>query len=355
MNELPPKTEMQRAYRERDASYDGLFILAVKTTGVFCRPTCPARKPLPENVEYFRTSKEALSVGYRPCKRCQPMQVDDQPAWVSDLFDEVNKDPGRRITESDLRTRSIDPATVRRYFQKHYGMTFHAYARARRMGNALAQIREGQSIDNAAFGNGFSSHSGFREAFAKLLGRPPGRSRGQQNLLFHWIRSPLGPLVAAADELGVCLLEFSDRRMLETQLRTLQRLFPYPATPGINQHLEQLQVELHAYFNGALREFTVPLQLAGSDFQTRVWSRLRGIPYGETMSYETLADAIGCAGGQRSVGRANGQNRIAIVVPCHRVIGKNGHLTGYGGGLHRKQFLLDLESQLTRESGENLD
>lgn len=345
MSKLLSTNEMQSAYLNRDPDFDGLFILGVKTTGIFCRPTCPARKPLPKNVEYFASSKDALSAGYRPCKRCRPMNVDDQPEWVSRLIEEIAKNPTAKISEMDLRERDIDPGTVRRYFKKHFGMTFHAYARARRMSTALTEIRNGASIDHAAFDAGFSSQSGFRDAFLKSFGSSPGASKSKELIYLHWIRSPIGPLVAAATDRGICLLEFSDRRMLETQFKTLQKLFPYPAVPGTNQHLEALEVQLAGYFEGVLKDFSVSLDVRGSDFQQRVWNRLIEIPYGTTMNYEELAQAVECPGGQRSVGRVNGQNRIAIVIPCHRVIGKNGQLTGYGGGLHRKQFMLDLERE----------
>src|SRR5688572_18652586 len=128
MNSLmPPPTEMERAYLEKDASYNGIFFLGVRTTAIFCRPTCPARKPLPKNVEFFSTPQEALFAGYRPCKRCKPLELDDQPTWAADLLAEVDKRPNERITESELRRRGVDPATVRRYFARRFGMTFQAY------------------------------------------------------------------------------------------------------------------------------------------------------------------------------------------------------------------------------------
>ena len=222
-------------------------------------------------------------------------------------------------------------------------MTFHAYARARRLGQALHQIREGASLDSVVFANGYESHSGFRDAFARLFGNAPGRSRGQDCISVTWLRSPLGPLVAGASQDGVCLLEFSDRRMLEAQFATIRRRFEAPIVPGKNEHLLQLEKELSAYFDGKLREFTVRLVYPGTAFQRRVWEGLLRIPYGATQSYEELAEKIGAPGAQRAVGRANGLNRIAIVIPCHRVINKDGHLGGYGGGLRRKEFLLRLE------------
>jgi AraC family transcriptional regulator of adaptative response/methylated-DNA-[protein]-cysteine methyltransferase len=341
---------MERAYLAGDAAYDGLFFLGVRTTGIFCRPVCPARKPLPKNVEYFGTAAEALGAGYRPCKRCRPMAADDEPGWFGPLMAEVDADPLARITDSALRGRGVDPATVRRYFLRRYGMTFQAYARSRRLAGALGRIREGTTIDEAVFQSGYESHSGFRDAFAKTFGGPPGVSRSRDCVLLSWIRSPLGPLVAGATARGVCLLEFTDRRMLEAQMTSLRRRFATPLVPGTNEHLERLGAELESYFSRALREFSVPLCYPGTVFQERVWSALREIPYGETRSYHDLAVAVGNPQAVRAVGRANGLNRIAIVIPCHRVVNKNGDLGGYGGGLRRKEYLLSLEREGAGES-----
>jgi AraC family transcriptional regulator of adaptative response/methylated-DNA-[protein]-cysteine methyltransferase len=343
MNALLPITEMERAYRDRDASYNGLFFVAVRTTGIFCRPSCPVRSPLPKNVEYFPSAAEALFAGYRPCKRCRPMDIDDQPKWAAALLAEVENDPSARLTEADLRARGIDPATVRRHFLRHYGMTFQAYTRARRLSSAFTRIRNGSPLDDAIFHSGYESHSGFREAFAKVFGCPPGDCRNKSSVFLTWLPSPLGPLVAGATEEGVCLLEFSDRRMLEAQLETVRRLFRMPAVPGANGHLERLQDELAGYFAGTQRSFSVPLVYPGTPFQRRVWEQLLLVPYGETRSYQELATAVGNPAAVRAVGRANGLNRIVILIPCHRIVNKNGDLGGYGGGLRRKQYLLNLE------------
>ena len=343
MKTLPPVDEMRQAYLRSDAAFNGLFFLGVRTTGIFCRPTCPARKPLPKNVEYFPSANAALFAGYRPCKRCRPLDLDEQPAWVSDLLVAVDREPSAPIREGSLRARGIDPATARRYFQSHYGMTFHAFARARRLGGAFNRIREGAAIDDAVFDSGFDSHSGFRDAFSRIFGAPPGESREGECVFLTWIRTPLGPMVAGAISEGICLLEFTDRGMLEAQLDTVKRLFTMPLVPGTTPHLDTLQEEVSAYFAGKLRKFTVPLAVPGTGFQKKVWEELRRIPYGTTRSYEEMAAAIGAPKAVRAVGRANGLNRIAIVIPCHRVVSKDGQLCGYGGGLWRKKFMLDLE------------
>ncbi len=170
-----------------------------------------------------------------------------------------------------------------------------------------------------------------------------GNNSGMEPMAVLRLDSPLGPLIAAADRRGVCLLEFTDRDILETQFQTLKRLFSCAIVEGETPPLLRLRDELQEYFDGALREFSVPLLYPGTSFQQRVWNELLSIPYGETRSYEDLARRLGSTAGQRAVGRANGLNRIAIVIPCHRVVNKNGKLGGYGGGLWRKQFLLDLE------------
>lgn len=224
-------------------------------------------------------------------------------------------------------------------------MTFQAYARARRLSSALSDLRRGGSIDAAAFSNGFESHSGFRSAFARTFGGPPGRRRDARCVSVAMIQSPLGPLVAGAGPAGVGLLEFADRRALETQISTLSRRLGLPLVPGESPHLEALRRELAEYFEGRRARFDVPLDLAGTPFQREVWAALLRIPFGETRSYAAVAREIGRPAATRAVGRANGQNRVAIVVPCHRVVNEGGGLGGYGGGLRRKERLLWLERE----------
>lgn len=341
---MPSRVEMERAYKRSDAEYDGVFFLGVRTTGIFCRPSCSARKPMAKNVDYFPSAREALFAGYRPCKRCAPMAPAGKlPAWVISLFSAIDRDPDARLTDTGIRALGIDPARARRYFKKHYGMTFQAYCRARRLGQALEQIRRGAKIDDVVLGHGYESHSGFRGAFGKVFGTSPGKAASTECITVTWVESPLGPLVAGATEKHLVLLEFTDRRMLDTQFVTLRRVFGRPIVPGTNAVLEQLRHELAQYFTGNLKKFTVPLEFPGSEFQKRAWEGLLRIPYGKTLSYEELADRIGARRAQRAVGHANGLNRIGIVIPCHRVIQKNGKLGGYGGGVWRKQALLDLE------------
>jgi AraC family transcriptional regulator of adaptative response/methylated-DNA-[protein]-cysteine methyltransferase len=346
MKTLPSIAEMERAVRNKDASYDGVFYTAVKTTGVFCRPSCRVKLPLAKNLEYFATVREAIVAGYQPCKRCQPLETNGQPPdWVERLLAEVDRDPTARFSDARLRDMTIDPVHARRYFLKHYGLTFQAFCRGRRLAAALRQIQNGSDTNDVAFGHGYESLSGFRAAFAQTFGRPPGKSREIDCLFTAWIESPLGPLIAAASADGTCLLEFANRRATDMQVAALRKWFGCAIVPGSNAHLEQLRDELSRYFTGALREFRVPLDYPGSPFQRRVWDRLRQIPYGETVTYASLARDLGAPAAARAVGRANGQNRIAILIPCHRVVNQDGQLAGYGGGLWRKQALLELEQQ----------
>ncbi len=342
---LPSPSEMQAALRGRDASYDGVFFTAVKTTGIFCRPTCPAKRPRPENVEFFPTAHDALLAGFRPCRRCRPMEPGgERPPWLAPLLEEVEKDPSRRWRDRDLRARGLEPGRVRRWFASHHGFTFQAYSRARRLSAALGRIRDGEDVTGAAFASGYDSLSGFHEAFKNLLGRNPTRAKDAPLLTITPIPTPLGPMVAAADERALYLLEFADRRMLETQLKTLRRRLGCAFAPGANAVLDGTAKELAEYFAGTRRRFDVPVETPGTTFQRTVWQALARIPCGETVSYSALARGLGRAAAVRAVARAVGDNRIAILVPCHRVVGSDGNLTGYGGGLWRKRRLLEIES-----------
>ncbi|HEX2445854.1 MAG TPA: methylated-DNA--[protein]-cysteine S-methyltransferase [Vicinamibacterales bacterium] len=340
---LPSRAEMERAYQLSDASYDGVFFLGVRTTGIFCRPSCPARKPKPENVEFFAMPKDALFAGYRQCLRCRPLEGNQAPEWVSRLLERIERQPDVRIKERELRDLGVEPARVRRYFLSRYGLTFQAYCRARRLSRAFERIRDGEALDDAVFETGYESHSGFREAFLKAFGQPPGRSADASCIRLAWIDTPLGPMVAGATDKGVCLLEFTDRRMLEHQLTTLQRRFKAALAPADHPHLTALRTELAEYFAGTRRTFDVPIDAPGTPFEERVWRELSRIPFGETRSYEEIARNVATPAAVRAVGRANGMNRLAIVIPCHRVLNKSGELGGYGGGLWRKRRLLHLE------------
>jgi AraC family transcriptional regulator of adaptative response/methylated-DNA-[protein]-cysteine methyltransferase len=343
---LPPREELIRAIQERDDSYRGLFFVGVTSTRIFCRPGCPARAPLPKNMQFFATVADALTHGFRPCKRCLPMQTEGSaPSWLQPLLSFVEEYPNRRATDQDIRNLGVEPSRVRRYFHLTYGMTFHAFARSQRLTRALVDLKEGSTVDDASFDHGFESTSGFRDAFAQFFGTTPGKSGKSQVIFIHLIESPLGPLVAGMIDGNVCLLEFVQRRMLETQLNVIRSRFDAALSVGTSSMFDPLRIELDEYFAGTRRSFGIPLAAPGTAFQEKVWNALLEIPYGVTKSYEAIARQVDSPRAVRAVGTANGCNRIAILIPCHRVVNKNGDLGGYGGGLWRKKRLLELEQQ----------
>lgn len=344
MPTLPSRASMMRSFLASDPAAEGLFIVGVRSTGIFCRPTCSARKPLPENVDFFPDVSAALHAGFRPCKRCQPMDaVLPPPRLVKLLREAVERDPTSRLSEKDLKALGIEPTTARRQFRRHQGMTFQAYARARRVGLALRDVQEGASVTETQFARGFESASGFRSAFARLFGAPP-RDAAQARVCFaERINTPLGMMLGVCSDEGLVVLDFVDRRGLERKLGTLQRSLGCAVIPGGHAHLARASAQLEEYFKGTRQRFDLPLSPKGSPFETAAWTYLQNIPYGETRSYAQMATALGRAGAARAAGRANGMNFISLVIPCHRVIGADGALTGYGGGIARKQWLLHHE------------
>ena len=341
---LPPADAMYRALVNRDSTFEGIFYVGVRTTGIFCRPTCSAKKPARQNVDFFATPSEALHGGYRPCLRCHPMDPDKRPPdLIERLRAEVERAPGGRLTDKELAALSIDPSTARRQFKRHYGMTFQAYHRARRMGLALREVRKGARVDEAMNGSGFESASGFRDAFARIFGDSPTGAKKQGGLFAERIETPLGAMLAIADDEGLRLLEFVDRRAMEREMSILRTRLQTNIVPGEHPHLAAARAQLADYFSGKNLEFSVPLAPVGSPFQMRTWDLLRTIPIGETRSYSWMAAKLGDAEMRRAVGRANGDNMMCIIIPCHRVIRADGSLCGYGGGLWRKKWLLDHE------------
>ncbi|TGE04285.1 bifunctional transcriptional activator/DNA repair enzyme AdaA [Hymenobacter fodinae] len=342
---LPSPVECYQALVAKDSSYEGRFIAAVKTTGIFCRPTCTARKPKPENVEFFATAKEALLQGYRPCKVCVPLQAAaSTPAFIQRLLEELSQQPAVKITDQALREKGLEPATVRRWFLRQHGITFQAYQRLNRINVAFKKLQRGESVTAAAFDSGYDSLSGFQDSFKAVFGVSPRQSREQQLIQLTRLETPLGTMLACANEQGICLLEFTDRRMLENELKDLARRLNATIIQGENSHFSLLRTQLAEYFAGTRQEFTVPLCTPGTEFQQAVWQELQTIPYGTTRSYGQQALALQRPSAVRAVATANGMNRVAILIPCHRVIGADGHLTGYAGGLWRKQWLLALEA-----------
>ena len=342
---LPSRRTLLRAVRDRDPQWDGLFVFAVTTTGVACRPSCPSRRARPDHLRFYATLDQARTDGFRACRRCRPEAGPGEPEWWRRAVAlAATRSPGR-ISDAELRGAGFDPVRLRRYARQHHGMTFHALIRSRRIATAQRRLREGEELDTVIVTSGWESHSGFREAFHRVAGRPPGQQRGAEPIALRRLDSPVGTLVAAAIDAGICLLEFEDPARIERQMAALHRRFAGPIVPENHPHLDRLATELATYFAGARRAFTVPLVVRGTPFEESVWEALRAIPFGETRSYGEIATSIGNPGAVRAVGSANGRNRLAIVIPCHRVINADGKLGGYGGGLWRKQRLLELERE----------
>lgn len=339
--------ELYQALIDKNPEYEGIFYVGVKTTGVFCRPTCPARKPKFEHCEFFQTAKEAVINGYRPCLRCKPLSHPNQvPELVSKLVEAIEAKPEKRWKSADFRELSIDESTARRHFKKRFGMTFVEYARSRRMGIAMKQIREGEKVIDAQLNMGYESSSGFRDAFNKIMGAAPTNFKGQHKILKSaWLDSPLGNMLVISDEEGLYLLEFVERRGLEKEIERLRIKLKAVIIPGRTKVIDSIEQELAAYFNGNLKEFKTPIHMLGSPFQKMVWQELINIPYGETRSYLEQAQAIGKPTAYRAVANSNGANQLAIIIPCHRIINNNGDLGGYGGGLQRKKWLIEHEQR----------
>jgi AraC family transcriptional regulator, regulatory protein of adaptative response / methylated-DNA-[protein]-cysteine methyltransferase len=338
--------EKYAAIGKKESLYEGSFITAVKTTGVFCRPSCRARKPLAKNVTFYNDAQDALRAGYRPCKICRPMEPEDQtPVQIQNLIKAIHETPYQKIKDADLRRMHLEPNQIRRWFKQHHNMTFHAYQRLIRINLGFQQIQGGKTVIDAAFDSGYESLSGFGDGYKTIFGGAPTKGQNKSIIYIDRFSTKLGAMFACATDIGICLLEFTDRRMLEAEFKDLRKRLNAVIVPGTNKHIVQAKEEIQAYLSGNLQHFTVGTDAPGTEFQKRVWELLKTIPYGETCSYLDQAKRLGNPKAVRAVANANGMNRIAIIIPCHRVIGSDGSLTGYAGGLPRKKWLLGMEGR----------
>jgi len=323
---------------------DQALLIADTASGIFCRPGCSSGDTPSKQEREFESAREALAAGFRPCARCKPLQSSaEDPSWLDTLMDAVDKDPARRWHDQDLNDKSMDAPAVRRWFIANHGLTFHAYTRLRRLGLALRQIQHGAPVTETVVALGYDSESGYREAFSQVFGNPPSAVDRESCIWINRVATPLGSMIMGVSDQGLCLLEFAERRMLDTQLKRLRQRMGRVFLPGDHPLMQQVKTELDDYFDNNLQQFTMPIEAPGTEFQESVWQALLRIPYGEMRSYAAIAEEIGLPTAVRAVGRANGDNRIAIIIPCHRVVGSDGELTGYGGGLWRKKYLLSLE------------
>ncbi|TDQ27527.1 bifunctional transcriptional activator/DNA repair enzyme AdaA [Tenacibaculum caenipelagi] len=335
-----------QALLEKKQNFVGIFFVGVKTTSVFCIATCRARKPKKENTEFFTTFKDALDNGYRPCKVCKPTEnANEAPKQIKAAIKLIKENPKVKVTDYQLQKENISPVAVRRWFKKNYGMTFQSYQRMYRINVAFQELKNGKNATQTAFDSGYESLSGFGYTFKKIIGNSPKNSDIENIILISRLTTPLGPMFICATENGICLLEFVDRKMLETEFKDLQKRLKANIIAGENKHIKQAKTEIEEYFNGTRKFFSVKLETPGTDFQNLVWKYLQKIEYGKTSTYQEQAKRINNPKAVRAVASANGHNRISIIIPCHRVIGKDGKMTGYGGGIERKKWLLQHEQK----------
>ncbi|GAA6209325.1 trifunctional transcriptional activator/DNA repair protein Ada/methylated-DNA--[protein]-cysteine S-methyltransferase [Cognatishimia sp. WU-CL00825] len=344
MSYLPNHSTLYAALCNRDDAYDGRVWVGVSSTGIFCRLSCPARNPKPENCQFFDSVGSCIEAGFRACKRCHPLapMAKAEPI-IQQLLAALEARPSYRWREADMARMGLDASTVRRAFKRHFGMTFLEMARQRRLREGFTTLAKGGPVIAAQLDAGFESPSAFRAAFGKLLGQSPGSFAADALLRAEVIDTPLGSMVAVCDKHALHLLEFMDRKALPASLKKLQGFAKGSLGFGRFEITNHVKAQLKAFFDGDRATFDMPLAYHGTEFTKDLWQALCQIPAGETRSYSDMARAIGRPASVRAVARANGANQIALIVPCHRVIGADGSLTGYGGGLWRKQRLIELE------------
>lgn len=336
-----------KATEGRDVRFDGAFVYAVRTTGVYCRPICPSRRPLRRHVTFFRSPEEAERAGFRACLRCRPRSasgtaIEESVRWARAYID-AHLDQPASLAMLAKRV-GFSPYHLQRAFQRAVGLSPRAYRDARRLERFKAHLRDGDTVGEATYQAGFGSSRGLYEGARQGLGMTPGVYRqGGRGLRIRYgtVRTSLGRLLVGATHRGVCAVALGDdERSLEAELA---REFPAAACerddPGVRGWVEEIVRRLE----GEAPRLAVPVDLRGTDFQRRVWRALRAIPYGETRSYGEVAAALGAQRSTRAVARACASNRAAIVVPCHRVVSRGGAVGGYRWGVERKRRLLARE------------
>lgn len=345
----PTDDTLYQALLDRDAAYDGFAYVCVTSTRIFCRFTCPARKPRRENCRFKSTIADCVEAGFRPCKRCTPlMRYGESEPAVRSLLEALDAEPDRRWSEKDVEAKGHDPSTIRRLFKKRFGMSFLELARRRRLSDAAAMLGQGTTVIAAQLDAGFESGSGFRRAITQLLGEAPQKLKARTGFLKAcWIETPIGTMLSIVCDHALHLLEFADRPALPAELRRLQERTGSAVIFGRTAVTDQLEAELGRYFCGHASGFSVRIGGHGTPFERDVWDALRTIAPGTTKSYSDIARQMGRPSATRAVARANGANQIAIIIPCHRVIGADGSLAGYGGGIWRKQWLLRHEGRVS--------
>ena len=338
-----------KAVSSRDRSADGTFVFAVHTTGIFCRPSCPARRPNRANVEFFLSAEEALAAGFRPCKRCNPESAVRTlgEKRVREAAKYIEAHSGEAISLDALANRvKLSPFHLQREFKKLFGLTPRAYQEAVRVGRLKSRLASGESVSRASYEAGFGSSRGVYEAASKTMGMTPGefrRGAAGKRIRYEIGKSSLGKILVAATDKGLCSVAIGDHSAeLE---RELAKTFPgadIVATKGADEQMRRW-VDLIVAIASGKKTQSPPLDISGTAFQLKVWDALRQIPAGSTRSYSEIASDLGLRGASRAVGSACARNPVALVVPCHRVLRNDGELGGYRWGVERKERLLAKE------------
>jgi len=338
-----------KAVINRDADAVGSFLYAVKTTGIFCVPGCASRQPKRENVLFYDTPAQAQADGFRPCKRCRP----DDPAHADIRSDRIVA-ACRAIEQSDempslaalAAEAGLSPSHFQRLFTDHVGVSPKIYGQAVRDAKVRVALEAGTPVTQAIFDAGYGSASRFYERSKAALGMDAAtyRKGGQgMDIRYAYAESHLGPILAAFTENGVCSIEFGENT--QALLASLRDRFPQASLRDGGPHLQDQLAEIVAFIKTPQSGLSLPLDIQGTAFQQRVWKELQAIPAGQTRTYTQVAEALGQPDAARAVASACAQNRIAVAIPCHRVIRKSGELAGYHWGLERKKALLDSEKE----------
>ena len=333
------------AFERRDRSWDDRVIGAVKSTGIYCKPSCPARRPKRDNVDFFATPAEALAAGYRACLRCRPDEVGRDREAVAEAVRLIEAAEEPLLLAELAAAVGYAPHHFQRLFTRDLGVSPASYARALRARRAQSHLEEDKSVTHAIYDAGYAAPSRFYAEAGERIGMTPSawRDGGRgETIRFVIADSPLGPLLVAATSKGICRLTFDEN---ESALR--QRFPNADIRPDDGAISEWVEAALAAISTPAAAR-DLPIDVRGTAFQEAVWRELRRIPLGETRSYADIAKAVGQPGAVRAVGTANGSNPVAVLVPCHRVIRSDGSLGGYAGGLDRKRKLLEAERALGR-------
>lgn len=339
-SELVDTDGARAAFERRDRSWDGRAIVAVKTTGIYCKPSCPARRPKRANVELFATGEEAKAAGYRPCLRCKPDELGrdrEAVAKAVQLIEQADEPPSLTTLAEGV---GYAPHHFQRLFKRDLGVSPAEYARALRNRRAEDALMQNGRVTDAVYDAGYSGPSGFYSNAKERLGMTPSAWReGGRGETIRWthFESPIGRMLIAATSKGICRLTFEDNE------DSLRRRFPKAEIVEDAGGLRDFVEGTLEAIDHPLAARDLPIDVAGTAFQEAVWRELRKIPAGETRSYAQIAAAIGQPGAVRAVGSANGDNHVAVLIPCHRVIRSDGSLGGYAGGLDRKRKLLAAE------------